>query len=143
MNRVESILQAVETALTGLTTTGTRVIRARVRTIETAPALSIEQGANDVNPEQSSYPKLSRELNVKVFSHVKDNDTADADLNKISAEVFAALIGTPKLGLQYVVDTHLIGEDEPEFTGESDQIVGRQQLNYVVQYRHSWTSTEA
>lgn len=142
-HRAESIMAAVETAITGLTTTGARVVRARVRTVENAPALSLEQGADDVNPELSNYPKLARELNVKVIAHVKDNDTADTNLNLIREEVFSAMMADRTLGLAYVVDVDLIGDDEPEFTGDSDQIVGRQQMNFVVKYRHSWTDAGA
>ena len=143
MHRAESIMSAVETAIIGLTTTGTRVVRARVRTVETAPALSLEQGADDVNPELSNYPKIARELNVKIISHVKDNDTADSDLNLIREEVYSAMMADRKLGLSYVVDTDLIGDDEPEFTGDADQVSGRQQMNFVVKYRHSWTDAGA
>ena len=142
-HRAESIMAAVETAITGLTTTGARVVRARVRTVENAPALSLEQGADDVNPELSNYPKLARELNIKIFAHVKDNDTADTNLNLIREEVFSAMMADRTLGLAYVVDVDLIGDDEPEFTGDSDQIVGRQQMNFVVKYRHSWTDAGA
>ena len=134
---------AVETVITGLTTTSTRVVRARVRTVESAPALSLEMGADDVNPEASSYPRIHRDLNIKIIAHVKNNDTYESQLNTIRAEVFAALMTSPQLGLSFVVDTDLIGDDEPEFTGESDQVTGRQQMNFVVKYRHSWTSTEA
>ena len=143
MHRAESIMSAVETAITGLTTTGARVVRARVRTVETAPALSLEQGADDVNPELSNYPKIARELNVKIISHVKDNDTADSDLNLIREEVYSAMMADRTLGLSYVVDTDLIGDDEPEFTGDADQVSGRQQMNFVVKYRHSWTDAGA
>ena len=143
MHSAESIMSAVETAIIGLTTTGTRVVRARVRTVETAPALSLEQGADDVNPELSNYPKIARELNVKIISHVKDNDTADSDLNLIREEVYSAMMADRTLGLSYVVDTDLIGDDEPEFTGDADQVSGRQQMNFVVKYRHSWTDAGA
>jgi len=142
-HRAESIMAAVVTVVTGLTTTGTRVVRARVRTVEAAPALSVEQGADDINPELSSFPKLARELNVKIIAHVKDNDDADSDLNLIRSEVFAAMRADNALGLEYISDIDLIGDDEPEFTGDADQVVGRQQMNYVVKYRHSWTDAGA
>jgi len=143
MHRAEAIMDAVNTAILGLTTTATRVVRARVRTVENAPALSLEQGADDVNPELSSFPKVARELNVKIIAHVKDNVDADSNLNLIRSEVFAAMRADNALNLTYVVDIDLIGDDEPEFTGEADQIVGRQVMNYVVKYRHSWTDAGA
>ena len=136
-------MEAVEAAITGLITTSTRVVRSRVRTVENAPALSLEMGADDVNMEASNYPRLHRDLNVKIIAHVKNNDIYESQLNTIRAEVFAAIMAAPQLGLEYVVDTDLIGDDEPEFTGDADQITGRQQMNFIVKYRHSWTSTEA
>ena len=142
-HRAETIMVAVETALTGLATTGTRVIRSRIRPVETAPSLSVEIGSDDVNPDISSYPRKARDLNIKIVSHVKDNETYDSDLNQIRAEVYAAMMADVTFGLDYVIDTDLIGDDEPEFTGEADQITGRQVMNYVVKYTHSWTDAGA
>jgi len=143
MHRAESIMDAVNTAITGLTTTTTRVVRARVRTIESAPALSLEQGGDDVNPDSSNFPKVRRDLNVKIILHVKNNVTYEQDLNTMRAEVFAAMMADRTLGLAYVIDVESMGDDEPEFTGDADQIVGRQQMNFVVKYSHSWDSAEA
>lgn len=134
---------AIEAAITGLATTGPNVVRGKVRTVETPPALSLEMGADDVNPETSSFPRKHRELNVKVFSFVKQNDNPDTLLNTIRSEVYAAIMADTTLGLQYVIDVDLIGDDEPELSGEADQITGRQQMNYVVSYRHSWTDAGA
>ena len=142
-HRAEQIMVKVKTAITGLTTTGSRVIRGRVRTVEEANTLSLEMGADDVNPETSKFPKRGRDLNIKIFAHVKQNTDPDTQLNLIREEVYAALMATPQLGLSFVIDTELIGDDEPELTGDSDQIVGRQQMNFVVKYRHSWTDAGA
>lgn len=143
MHRAETIMAAVETAVTGLTTTSTRVERTRVRTVETAPALSIEQGGDDVNPEKSSFPLKARDLNVKIIAHVKNNTAPETQMNLIREEVYAALFADTTLGLAFVEDLDLIGDDEPEFTGEADQITGRQVMNFVVKYRHSWTDAGA
>lgn len=143
MHRAETILQAVETALTGLATTGTNVQRARVRTVETPPALSIEMGSDDIAFDRSSYPRVERDLNVQVIAHVKNNTSIDSDLNQIRAEVYTALITDRTLGLTFVTDTESIGDDEPEITGEGEKVNARQQLNFVVKYRHSWSDAEA
>ena len=136
-------MAAVLSTLTGLTTTGTRVERTRVRTVETAPALTIEMGGDDVNEEQSAYPNIARELNVKIIAHVKKNSAMDTQLNLIRQEVYVALMADTTQGQTFVTDTFLISDDEPEFTGDADQIVGRQQMNFVIQYRHSWTDPGA
>lgn len=142
-HRAESIMAAVKTAVTGLTTTGDRVERGRVRNVETAPALSVEMGADDINPERSTYPRVNRDLNVKIFAYVKTNTAPDTQLNLIREEVYAALMADRTLGLTYVIDTEAIGDDEPELTGESEQITGKQQMNFVVKYQHSWTNAGA
>lgn len=143
MHRAEEIITAIELALTGLATTGSRVYRSRVRSIEDAPALAVEMGADDVSVDASNYPQVARELNVKIIAFVKNNTSFDSDLNAIRAEVFEALMTDPTLALSFVTDTMLISDNEPEFSGEGDQITGKQQMDYVVKYRHSWNSTEA
>lgn len=142
-HRAEEIMAAVTTTVTGLTTTGDRVERGRVRNVETAPALSVEMGADDVNPERSTYPKIARDLNIKIFIYVKRNSSPDTQLNLIREEVFAAIMADTTLGLIFVTDTESIGDDEPELTGESEQITGKQQMNFVVKYTHSWTNAGA
>jgi len=142
-HRAETVMAAVVTAVEGLTTTGSRVVRSRVRTVETAPSLSVEQGGDDVNPELTSYPKVTRDLNVKIIIHVKQNTDPETQLNLIREEVYAAIMADTTLGIAFVIDTMPIGDDEPEFTGDADQITGRQMMNFVVKYRHSWTSAGA
>lgn len=142
-HRAETIMAAVLTAVTGLTTTGARTERSRIRTVETAPALTVEMGADDVNPERSTYPRLHRDLNVKIICYVKTNTSPEAKLNLIRQEVYVAMMADRTLGLGYVVDVESIGDDEPEFTGEADQKTGRQQMNFVIKYTHSWTDPGA
>ena len=143
MHRAETILQAIETTLTGLATTGTNVERSRTRSVRTLPAISIEMGADDYIVDRSSYPRRERDLNVSVISYVKNNTQADQQLNQIRAEVFAALMADRTLGQTFVLDVESDGDQEPTITGEGDQISATQEQNYIVKYRHSWTSTEA
>lgn len=137
-HRAEQIMATVLTTVTGLTTTAARVQRGRVRSIETAPALSIEMGSDDVAIDRSSYPNIERDLNIKITIYVKENDNPEAEMNLIREEVYAAIMATPQLGLAYVVDTMPIGDEEPELTGEADKILRKQQMNFIVMYRHSW-----
>jgi len=137
-HRTETIMTAVKTAVDGLTTTEARVERSRIRGVEVAPALSIEQGGNDVNLERSTFPRKSRDLNIKIIAHVKTNTDPETQLNLISEEVYIALRSDPTLGLSYVTDIESIGDDEPEFTGEAEKETGRMQMNFIVKYWHSW-----
>jgi len=143
MLRAESILAAVETVITGLTTTGTRVFRAKVRTIEVTPSLSFGQGGDDVSDDRSSFPVIHRDLNVKIFAHVKTNTAPETQMNLIREEVYLAMMADNALGLTYIVDIVPIGDDEPEITGDADQITGRLQMNFIIKYTHSWTNAGA
>lgn len=143
MHRAETIMDQVVASVTGLATTGTRVVRARVRTVETAPALSVEMGGDDVAPDRSAWPRIERELNVQIIIHVKNNTEPDSDLNQIRAEVYAAMMADRTLGQTFVMDVDPIGDNEPEITGEGEKVTARQQMNFVVKYRHSWDNAEA
>ncbi|MBL4709752.1 MAG: hypothetical protein JKY48_15065 [Flavobacteriales bacterium] len=138
MHRAEQIMQAVETALMGLTTTGTNVKRARVYklTDEDLPALSINMGADDI-ADENNMAFIDRSLAIEVVAHVKANDAIDTTLNKIRREVHQALYADYTLGQSFVIDTVLNGDDSPEFNGELEKPVASQRLNYIVMYRHS------
>lgn len=132
----ETILETVTTIVTGLTTTGNNVVRGRVRPVEDHPALSVVTGSNDVASDRSNWPYIARDLNFKIIIHVKNNDTYETQINTIAGEVYAALRADHTLGLSFVNDVVPIGDDEPELSGEADQIVGIQQMNFYVMYEH-------
>lgn len=144
-HRAETILSTVQTLLDGLTTTGSNVERGRVRVVEDGeyPSLTIGMGGDDVNPDLSNYPEVHRDLNLKIIIHVKNNTAPYTQLNLIREEVYKALLSDPTLGLGYVVDSNSLSDEEPEFTGEADQIVGQQVMNFSIEYRHSWTDPGA
>lgn len=143
MHRAETIMQAVETTLTGLATTGTNIERTRIRTSRTQPAISIEMGSDDQMFDRSAYPKVDRDLQVTIISYVKNNAQAEQQLNQIRAEVFAAMVADRTLGQTFVIDVENTGDSQPTFSGEADKIVAVQELNYTIKYRHSWTSAES
>lgn len=143
-HRAENIMDAVVTTLTGLTTTDTRVERGRIYSVETAPALTIEMGQDFVDREASDFVNANRQLVVKIIAYVKANSEPDSVLNTIREEVYNALIADRTLGATAgVIDIWLDSDDEPELSGESDQAIAKQQLNYVVKYRHSYTDAGA
>ena len=100
-------------------------------------------GDDNVVTDRSSYPRVERDLNVQIAIHVKNNTDPDTDLNQIRAEVYAAMMADRTQGLTYVLDTESIGDDEPELTGEGEKVTARQQMNFIVKYRHSWSDAEA
>lgn len=142
-HRAETIMDTVLTLVTGLTTTGANTERGKVRTKHAFPSLSIEQGADNVAPDRSSYPRIGKDLHVKIMLHVKTNSSPDTQLNLMREEVFAALMADRTLGLGFVSDVEPIGDAEPELSGESEQIVGRQEMTFVVKYSHQWDNAGA
>lgn len=143
MHRAESILQAITTTLTGLTTTQTRVERARVWPVNECPAISIERGDDQTLEEGRSLGFQDRQLEVVITSYVKASSTSnpETELNQIAAEVYTALFADVTQGLSYVIDTHWFSDSRPEMTGqESKTAVMR--MTFIIHYRHSLTSPE-
>ena len=145
MHRAESILQSVETTLTGLTTTGTNIQRGRVYPIETTPALSVYMGSDDTSGDYgaTNVGFVDRVLEVIIRSHIKLTSTLDTDLNKIRAEVYAAMMADYTLGLSYVINTWLVSDAQPSLSADSEQPTATQDMTYRVHYRHSYASAEA
>lgn len=140
-HRAEQIMDAVVTAVTGLTTTGANVQRGRVYPVDEAalPALSVYMSADeplDGEDGQSVFGYVDSELTVRVEAHVKGSANIDQTLNQIRAEVYQALLADYQLGLAFVQQIIWRGADEPELDA-ADQKVGRQAFNWAVRYRHS------
>lgn len=141
-HRAESILDAVETALTGLTTTGSNVTRGRVWPIDTLPALTIAKGVDQAHDDDESLETLIREMTVSVVCSIQQSGNPETNLNAIAAEVYAALRADPTLGLAYVYDTSLIGDDEIETDDTQDIRVARMVSTWRVVYDHSKADAE-
>lgn len=145
-HRAETILEAVKTKLTGLSTTGSRVERGRVYPVETAPALTISMGADSTLGEGGSNNMafVDRELQIIVRAHVKNAATnIETLLNAIKSEVYAAIMADPTLGQSFVVDTFLVGDSAPDASADSNKPTATVDMQWNCIYRHSFTSTEA
>lgn len=143
MHRRESILQALLTTLTGLTTTGTNVKRARAYAVPSSPAITISQGA-DVLLEDWEMASIGRRLSVDITAHVQVTTNLETDLNQISAEVYAAMTADRTQGLAYVFDTNIEAESAPDIGGgDTEKPVARIIMTYALDYEHSDTSAEA
>ena len=139
--RTEEILDAVVSALTDLTTTQDRVKRAQVynSSDDDLPGLAIYMGTDVVTMElENSF--LDWELPVYVDSRAKTRNQIDELSNTIRGEVHAALMAAPTLGLSFVHDTKPVSASEPVLSGEGDQPIAIQRLEFAVTYRTSRTS---
>ncbi len=141
-HRAESVLVAFTTAVTGLTTTSTRVVRGRAIPVETAPALSVNMGSEEpASPLNMAYQDELLEVVVTAFVKGTHGGT-DTTLNTIAAEVYAAIMASRQLGLAYVHDTRWQGRGAPQ-REQADQTVSSQELRFIVHYRHSSSSAES
>ena len=143
-NRVETIMEAVAAAVTGLATTETRVQRARAWPVSSLPALSVFQGENRVL-EGEDWPMgvIGRELTFSIVSQIKAITNLETIANQICAEVYAALTADRTLGLPYVFDLNLVSDSALDIEAEQDEPTARQVMTWAVIYEHSETSTEA
>jgi hypothetical protein len=140
--RAESILDAVVTLVTGLTTTGSRVTRGRTYAVPAEPALAVDMGG-EVPAGDPNMAYQDEYLDITVTAYAKGaQGTTDTTLNQIAAEVYAAVMASRQLGLAYVHDTRWMGRSEPQ-REPSDQVASAQELRFRVHYRHSYASMES
>lgn len=139
--KTEEIMDAVVSALTDLTTTGTNVKRAQVynSSNDELPGLAVYMGQDTLTDElQTSF--LDWELTIFVESRVKTRAQVDELLNTIRGEVHAALMAAPRYSLSFVHDTKPVTASEPDLSGDGDQPIAIQRLEYAITYRTSRTT---
>ncbi len=135
----EQILDAIETLLTGLTTTGSRVTRLRsgVITLADLPGLNVamgeEQSAGDRG--QTVFNAIDVVLEVGIEARVSSAEGAlDQLLNTIAAEVYAAMRGLSLTGVQH---SYWFSSGSPEIITEAVTPIATQTITYIIEYRHS------
>lgn len=146
-HRAETVMVQFVAAVTGLTTTGANVFRDRVYDIESskAAALSVLMGPDDPLPDdQQSHPYLDSWLSIDVDIYVKQASSVavTTTLNKIRAEITAAVMADYTLGQTFIVDYEEGGADAPEI-GIGEQPVARQRIGWRFLYRRLNTNAEA
>lgn len=144
--RAESIMAAVQAAVTGLATTGARVDRGRGDDIpeQNTPALRVAMGGDDlINPYLPSLIDSDLEVIVTAYAYDSANNI-ESKLNAIRAEVVPALLaGNRTLGLGYVHIILEVGAKEPDYSGDMAKPAGKMEMNFKVRYRRSATDPSA
>lgn len=135
----QAILEAVAAAVTGLTTTETRVFVGRARALAASelPGLVLRSGNETPGPDPAELnaPRiLSRALTVKVIACVRgDEEDLDAALNTIFEEVEPVLAMPIDLGGAQLVTLRGIGEPQVDSTS-LEVPVGQATMFYEVVY---------
>lgn len=130
----KQIRDKIETALTGLTTSGARIYANRIQPMADAnlPGLRIFADDEQVEPQTFHAPYLQeRTLRLVVECCAKSTTALDDTLDLMSNEVEKALAaGITMSSHTYVpVYTGMTFDDE-----QSDKPVGVKRLNYVITY---------
>lgn len=143
-HRAESILAAITTAVTGLTSSGTNVVRGRVNAFDVNVTHGLTVSMADENPPiDRNLAYQDEALNVAITAHVKAADgQLDTELNKVAAEVYTAMFVDYKFGLDYVINTTWEGRTPPLRT-QGEKPTAEQDLNFQITYRHSYGSPES
>lgn len=144
-HRAESIITAVVTNVTGLTTTGARVYRGRVYALAgtNLPALCVYQGEDKVIG-QYSQSKYDCELTITIEAVVKASTTqVDTTINLIREQVTIAMQTDYTQGLSYVLNTIEGDASAPELSGDGEQTSAAQKLEWKIHYRRSRTDPGA
>ena len=141
--RTEDILDAIETALTGLATTGNNVQREQAYDIDAAaiPAIVIYEGEDAVTDQlMQSFIDWDLIVDIDVISR-GDKDSAITEINTMRGEVHAALMVDYQLGLPTIVKyIEATGTTRPEVSSEGDRPIVRQRLTYTFKYRTIWAN---
>ena len=146
-HRAEQIMDAIQTLLTGLTTTGTNVTRDRVYPIGTSInyALSLYQGSDDpASRDDQSWNILNSFLAFRIDIQVRlsSSTVISQQLNLIRKEIVFALQANPTLSLSFVVDL-IEGSALEPVDDYGDQPISRQSFHWTVHYERSRTDPSA
>jgi hypothetical protein len=142
----QQIREALATALTGLTTTGSRVYQERTRELRDAdlPALVITTDEEAVRVEMVSFPPLQeRDLAIRVAAVAKATGSLDDTLDTICAEVETALYASVSANtLTSRVKLMTLEAINVELDDTLDRPVGRATMSWRCTY-HTTAGTPA
>lgn len=144
-HRAEQIMAAVQTLVTGLTTSGARVDRGRAAEIpvDDTPALRVALG-QDIIVDPWAHDLLDSDLDVHIEAHAYGTATnIETLLNLMREEVNIALMANYTLGLAFVHSIVEVGAGRPGLEGEMAKPAGAMELHYRVRYRRSRTNPGA
>lgn len=144
---LDQVLDAIVAQLKAANTdAGQNVYRGRVLSLsefdDELPALLVSM-AEDLplqHAQLSNVKYLDMRATVIVKAVVKEHTTTlDAALLKLRAQVHAAMMAAPQLGLSTVIFTWPSGQQAPDLTAEGDEETGALPLIWLVQYRTNLT----
>ena len=139
----KQIRDAIVTALTGLTTTGSNVFRSRIYPLEQAklPGICIFTRSEAVEFDTLTMARsINRVLDVQVEAYVSATANYDNTLDQIAVEVEEALSADVTFG-GLAKDTQVTAF-EADFSGDGEQPVAVGRFTVTVQYRTAENDVE-
>jgi hypothetical protein len=139
----KQIRDAIVTATTGLTTTGSNVFRSRIYPLEQTklPGLCIFTRSETVEFDTLTMARsINRVLDVMIEAYVSATTNYDNTLDQIAVEVEEALAADVTLG--GLSKDLQVTAFEADFSGDGEQPVAIGRFTVTVQYRTSETDVE-
>lgn len=127
------IVDAVATAVTGLTTTTTNIYTNRVHRLDEAimPCLVV-YSKNETSNRNTMGGDIFRTLSLVIEAYVK-TATPDVTLDTISKEVEVAMAADRTFG--GLAKDSFIASTEMDLSGEGDAPIGVMAMTYSIEYR--------
>lgn len=135
MHLRQQIRQKVIEKLTGLTTTGQKVLSSRVFSLpqQALPALSVYTKEESSEYISLTIPRtIQRQLMVSVEIFVAANVNSDNTIDTISEEIEAAM--TDDITLDGLCKDVIIDSFDSDFDGEGEVPVARATINIAITY---------
>lgn len=139
----KQIRDAIVTAVTGLTTTGSNVFRSRVFPIETTklPALCVYTKSEAVDFDTLTINRsIMRNLEVMIEAYVSGTSNYDDDLDTIAVEVEEAL--SADVTLSGISKDLQVTAFEADFVGDGEQTVAIGRFTVAAVYRTAENDVE-
>lgn len=121
----KQIRDALVTAVTGLTTTGSRVYRSRVYPLESGklPGLCVYTKSEEVTNSTLTRPRTqTRQLEASVEAYLMANTNFDDTLDTIAVEIEEAIYSNAALNA-LVKQINITGF-EADYSGDGEKVVG-------------------
>jgi hypothetical protein len=131
----KQIRDALVTAVTGLTTTGSRVYRSRVYPLESGklPGLCVYTKSEEVTNSTLTRPRTqTRQLEASVEAYLMANTNFDDTLDTIAVEIEEAIYSNAALNA-LVKQINITGF-EADYSGDGEKVVGVGNFNVQIIY---------
>lgn len=131
----KQIRDALVTAVTGLTTTGSRVYRSRVYPLESGklPGLCVYTKSEEVTNATLTRPRTqTRQLEASVEAYLMANTNFDDTLDTIAVEIEEAIYSNAALNA-LVKQINITGF-EADYSGDGEKVVGVGNFNVQIIY---------